>query len=65
MLKISLAAARVNKGLSQQEAAKALNISNSTLVNWEAGKSYPKPPMIAKICELYEVHYDNIRFNTN
>lgn len=62
MLKISLASARVNKGLTQKDAANALGVSNCTLGNWETGRSFPTPPMIHKICELYGIHYDNIRF---
>ena len=35
---ISLAAARVNAGLTQEAAAKKMSISKNTLVNWEKGK---------------------------
>ena len=34
-LRISLAAARVNAGLTQAEVAKTLHISPNTLVAWE------------------------------
>ena len=40
--KITLAAARVNAGLSQQEAAKALGVSVATLQNYESGKTVPQ-----------------------
>ncbi|MFR2614039.1 MAG: helix-turn-helix domain-containing protein, partial [Subdoligranulum sp.] len=40
--KISLAAARVNAGLNQQEAAKALGVSVATLQNYESGKTVPQ-----------------------
>lgn len=36
-LQISLAAARVNAGLTQEEVAKNMKISKNTLVNWEKG----------------------------
>lgn len=62
MLKIKLSAARKNAGYSQKEAAKALEISNTTLCNWEKGKSFPKQPMIEKLCALYGVSYDVIDF---
>ena len=34
-LKITLKAARVNAGLTLEEAAKTLGISRSTLISWE------------------------------
>lgn len=62
MPKMSLAAARKNANLTQVQAAKALNVSLSTLKNWEYGITFPKQPMIEKICELYGVPYDYLRF---
>lgn len=62
MLKISLASARVNAKYTQKEAAVALGVSNCTLANWENGKTFPSEPAIRKLCELYGIHYDNIRF---
>ena len=62
MSKITLAAARVNKGLSQKAAAKHLNVSNKTLCNWEKGITFPKPQHIDAICDLYGVNYDDLSF---
>jgi transcriptional regulator with XRE-family HTH domain len=62
MLKISLKAARINVGLSQKEAAKALKVSNKTLHNWENGISSPDAKYIDAICDLYKVSYDNLNF---
>ena len=62
MYKISLAAARINAGFSQKDAAKALQISNTTLGKWERGESFPTDDKIPKICDLYGVHYDNLNF---
>lgn len=61
-VKFSLAAARVNAGLSQKKAAERLGISNKTLCSWENYASYPGADMIPKICELYSVPYDQINF---
>ena len=61
-LKISLKAARINAGLTQSEAAEKIGVSLSTLKNWEKGKTFPSQPMIDKICEVYGVAYDNIKF---
>lgn len=36
--KITLAAARVNAGMTQEEVAKEMHVSKNTIVNWENGK---------------------------
>lgn len=64
-MKISLAAARVNAGLAQKEAAVMLGVSNKTLSKWENGTLFPDAQQIKKICELYVVSYDNINFLPN
>ena len=38
-MKITLAAARVNRGLTQKELAQMLGISNKTLCSWEKAKA--------------------------
>lgn len=62
MIKMTLRAARLNAGYSQKVAADLLHISNKTLCAWENGKTFPKQPMIEKMCELYGVPYDAINF---
>lgn len=62
MGKLSLRAARVNKGLLQKEAAKRLQVSNKTLSSWEKGATFPTPPQIDAICVLYGVNYDDLSF---
>lgn len=62
MTQITLKAARVNAGYSQQTAAKEINVAASTLRNWEAGKTFPKQNHISALCRLYGVTYDNIFF---
>lgn len=62
MYKVSLEAARVNKRLTQKEAARMLSVSNKTLGSWEKGASYPAADKLAKICTLYEVPYDHLIF---
>ncbi len=62
MLKISLAAARVNRSMTQQEAADCLHVSKKTIQNWESGSSFPNAKMIDAICNLYGVAVDNLLF---
>lgn len=54
-IQISLAAARVNAGLSQDDVVKALHISKQTLVNWEKGISEPKISQSRQLSELYNM----------
>ena len=62
MVQMSLKAARVNAGFTQSDVATKLDVSVSTIKNWEKGNTFPKQPHIVKLCELYKVSYDNIFF---
>ncbi len=59
---ITLKAIRVNKGLTQKEAAGLLGITPETLGKWENGKSFPDVPNIQKIEKTYGVSYSDINF---
>lgn len=61
-LTITLKAARVNKNLSQIEAAKLIGVSVSTIANYEMGKRFPDIPVIRKIEEVYGIKYNDINF---
>lgn len=62
MPKITMKAARINAGLTQENAAKKMDISKKTLSRWENGISFPTPPKIEEICALYGVSYDDLIF---
>lgn len=62
MPQMTLKAARVNAGLTQTAVAQRLDVSISTIKNWESGKTFPKQPQIEALCRLYGVSYDNIFF---
>ena len=59
---ISMAAARVNANMTQQEAAKKLGISKATLQNYEAGKTVPDWDMVHKIGSVYQFPHEYIFF---
>lgn len=59
-LQISLAAARVNAGLTQEDVAKAMNVGKQTVVNWEKGKSEPRMSQSRKLSKLYNIPLDYI-----
>lgn len=63
MDKISCKSARVEAGLTQEAAALAIGVSRATLKNYETGKTYPKQPVIERMCAVYKRPYDRIKFN--
>lgn len=54
-IQISLAAARVNAGMTQDDVAKKLHISKKTLVNWEKGKIIPSFVVMNALSDLYQM----------
>ena len=61
-IKLTLPAARKNANMTQRELANACGVSESTVSNWEKGKSEPTVSQARKIGELVGIHYDNIIF---
>lgn len=59
---LTLKAIRINKGDTQEEAAKGIGISVETLANYEKGVTYPDVPTLEKILTYYGVKYDDINF---
>jgi len=62
--KISLEAARVLMGLSQQEAAEKFNVHYQTLAKWEDNPKLMKYEYVEKIPSIYLVPPDAIFFGT-
>ncbi len=61
-LRITLAAARVNAGLTQDQVRREMGITTNTIVSWENGQSEPKVSQALKLAELYKIPIDNIIF---
>ena len=59
---LSLRECRLKAGLTQKQAADALGISQRTLSRYENNINYPTLEVVDKMCKLYGVHCDNIRF---
>ena len=59
-IQISLAAARVNAKMTQQDVAEKMHISKQTIVNWEKGKSVPRIPEMEMLSRLYNIPQDYI-----
>ncbi|CAM5578384.1 hypothetical protein SAFG77S_09047 [Streptomyces afghaniensis] len=61
VFQISLAAARVNAGLKQMEAAKELGITEKTLGGYERGQTAIPGHVLQKAAKLYDIPSDLIR----
>lgn len=59
-LQISLAAARVNAGLTQEEVAEKMRVSKVTVINWEKGRVVPGIPETEMLSRIYNIPQDNI-----
>lgn len=59
-LKISLAAARVNAGLTQDDVAEAMKVTKNTVIAWEKGKTEPKVSQAKRLSDLYHMPLDYI-----
>ena len=57
---ITLAAARINAGMTQEDAAKAIGVSKWSIINWEKGRVSPKYSQMVKLCEVYKMPLDAI-----
>lgn len=54
-IQISLKAARVNAGLTQEDVARFLHKNKQTIVNWENGKTAPDVASFRSLCNLYKM----------
>lgn len=59
-IQISLAAARVNARLTQEEVAKRMKIGKRTIINWEKGAVIPSFADISLLSSIYGIPIDNI-----
>ena len=59
-IRISLAAARVNARLTQEEVAKRIKIGKRTIINWEKGTVMPSFADINLLSDIYGIPIDNI-----
>ncbi len=60
MQKISLKAARVNAGMTQEEVARRLHKGKQTIGAWETGQSAIDALSFLALCDLYGMAADNI-----
>ena len=63
-VQISLAAARVNADMTQNDVAESLHVSNKTVGNWENGTSTPSFSTMKTLSDMYKIPIDNILLPT-
>nr|DAD83020.1 MAG TPA: helix-turn-helix XRE-family like protein [Caudovirales sp. ct1Jx6] len=61
-MKITLKAARINKGYTQHEAGRIIGVSRDTISKWERNECVPNIKYISAIERAYGVKYDNLIF---
>lgn len=59
-IKISLAAARVNAGMTQEEVAEQMKCAKNRVISLEKGRSKIKPMELVFLSHLYNIPVDNI-----
>ena len=59
-IKISMAAARVNAEMTQNELASKMGVSKVTIIKWEKGVVKPKPAQFYMFCMLCGLPVDNV-----
>ncbi len=64
MAKITLAAARVNSGLTQEQLAEKLGVSRVSVIQWETGKKEIKPAYLYAFCHITGFSEDDILLPT-
>lgn len=60
VIQISLAAARVNAKLTQEEVANRMKIGKRTIINWEKGVVKPSFADLNMLSSIYNIPVDNI-----
>lgn len=58
-----LRALRVGAGMTQQDLATKLGVTNISVSRWESGKAIPNPKYIKKMAEMFGVAGKDIFFN--
>ena len=61
-MQITLKAARVNAGMTQNDAAEAVKTTSRTIASWESGKTLPDIVSFKTLCKLYGVSMDAVSF---
>lgn len=61
ILKITMSSARENAGLTQKQFAELCGVSESTVINWEKGRTSPDLKKIPLIENAYGIPLDFVK----
>ena len=61
-MELTLRAARVNAGMTQQQVFEKTGFARSTLARWEKGETLPRLNDLAVLCELYGIPMECIKW---
>lgn len=59
-MQLTMKAARINAGMNQTDAGKAIGVSKSTIGCWERGETYPTLDLYDIMCNVYGVPFGSI-----
>lgn len=59
-MRITLKAARTNAGLTQEQAAEKIGVSQVSILKWEKGLVYPRMAHFFKACNVYGVNPNDV-----
>lgn len=52
--------ARLWLGITQNELAVMLNVTQGTVASWETGTAFPRPRSMVKLCEVLKIPVENL-----
>lgn len=64
IIQISMKAARIDHGLTQEAIAQRLGVSKTAYAAWENGYVLPKPMVIKALAYEYKMHESQLRIPT-
>ena len=64
-MRVTLEAARRNRGLTQSQVANRIGVSKTTVVNWEKGRTRISYAALTKLSNLYGIPLENLRVPVN
>lgn len=59
-MKESLKVMRIERGITQEQLAKKLNISLKTISHWETGYTEPSVSQLISLADIYSVSLDEL-----